>query len=260
VVAKTLDVPLPIHPKQIIRYVMGRPLDFDPGTKYVYSNFGYCLLGRVIEAVSGRSYGDFVTQQILRPLGFKHMQLGKNLYRDRAPNEVTYYDSKNREGRAVVGPRIGQEVPIPYGVENIENMDGNGGWIASTVDLLRFATALDNPKQCPIFKEQTIRTMLAPPAGKIGHRPNGEPKDVYYACGWQVRPAGSGRYTKWHTGMLSGTSTLLVCRDDGIDWAVLFNSDATKDGKQFAGLIDPLLHRPADEITSWPDVDLFSRF
>ena len=38
------------------------------------------------------------------------------------------------------------------------------------------------------------------------------------------------KYTKWHTGLLAGSSTLLVCRADGINWAVLFNSDAGKDG------------------------------
>ncbi len=66
-VAKALRVPLPIHPKQIIRYTMGKPLDFAPGTAYAYSNFGYCVLGRVIEAVSGKPYHEFVRQKILAP-------------------------------------------------------------------------------------------------------------------------------------------------------------------------------------------------
>ena len=40
---------------------------------------------------------------------------------------------------------------------------------------------------------------------------------------------------------------------------MLFNSDATKDGKAFADLIDPLLHKPADEIKDWPEGDLFQK-
>jgi hypothetical protein len=82
------------------------------------------------------------------------------------------------------------------------------------------------------------------------------------AAAWDVRPAVGqpGKYTKWQGGGLAGSSTLVVCRDDGIDWAVLFNSDAGKDGKAFADLIDPLLHKPADEIKDWPDVDLFPQF
>jgi N-acyl-D-amino-acid deacylase len=261
-VAKALKVPLPVHPRQIIRYMMGRPLDFLPGTAYAYSNFGYCVLGRVIEAVSGKPYHELVRQKILAPVGIRDMQQGKNLLRDHAPGEVQYYDSRQRTGRAICGPKIGQQAPLPYGVECIESMDANGGWIASAVDLLRFAVALDDPKRCPILGEDSIRTMLAPPPGAVGHGPKGRPKPVYYACGWEVRPAGGqpGKYTKWHTGLLAGTSTLLVCRADGIDWAVLFNSDAGKDGKEFAGLIDPLLHKPADEIRSWPEIDLFPRF
>jgi N-acyl-D-amino-acid deacylase len=261
-VAKTLNIPLPIHPKQIIRFTMGRPLDFDPGTAYAYSNFGYCVLGRIIEAISHRPYEQFVQQQILARLGIHRMQLGKNLLRDRAADEVKYYDSRKRTGRAISGPRIGQQVPLPYGVECVETMDANGGWIASAVDLLRFAVALDNPMLCAVLREESIREMLAPPPGVVGHRPKGRTKAVYYGCGWEVRPVAGqpDKWTKWHTGLLAGTSSIMVCRDDGIDWAVLFNSDATRDGKEFADLIDSPLHEPANTIKEWPAVDLFGRF
>jgi hypothetical protein len=68
-------------------------------------------------------------------------------------------------------------------------MDANGGWIASAVDLVRFGAALDDPKRCPILSEDSIRTMLAPPPGAVGHDPSGRPKATYYACGWNVRPS-----------------------------------------------------------------------
>jgi N-acyl-D-amino-acid deacylase len=260
-VAKAFKVRLPIHPRQIIRYEMGRPLQFNPGTAYVYSNFGYCVLGRVIEAIAKRPYHEFVSETILAPLGIRGMRLGKNLLRDRVPGEVLYYDSRRRTGRAISGPEIGKQVPLPYGVECVETMDANGGWIASAVDLLRFATALDDPKHCKVLKEESLLEMLAPPPGPVGHGPKGKPKESYYGCGWSVRPtARQDEFTKWHTGGLSGTSTLLVCRADGIDWAVLFNGDADKQGKAFAGTIDPLLHEPADQIKDWPEVDLFARF
>ncbi len=261
-VAKALKVPLPIIPKQIIRYTMGKPLDFTPGTAYAYSNFGYCVLGRVIQAIAKVPYHEYVAKNILTPVGIRRMQLGKNLLKDRAPDEVKYYDSGKRTGRAISGPNIGKPAPLPYGVECIETMDANGGWIASAVDLLRFAVSLDDPNKCRILNATTIETMLSAPPGPVGHGPKGKPKESYYGCGWQVRPVGgkTAKCTKWHTGGLAGSSTLLVCRDDGIDWAVLFNSDATKDGKAFADLIDPLLHKPADEIKNWPEVDLFPKF
>jgi CubicO group peptidase (beta-lactamase class C family) len=260
-VARAFKTRLPIHPRQIIRYMMGKRLDFTPGTAYVYSNFGYCVLGRIIEAISGKPYHEYVAREILAPLHIHRMRLGKSLLRNRAPGEVKYYDGRRRTGRSVSPPTVGKQVPLPYGVECIETMDANGGWIASAVDLVRFAVALDDPKKCPILSAAGIRAMLSPPPGAVGHRPDGTPKPAYYACGWDVRPGRrADTYTKWHGGGLAGTSTLLVCRDDGINWAVLFNGATGKNGKDFADLIDPLLHRPADQIKNWPEVDLFTKF
>src|SRR5262249_39849061 len=62
--ARALGIKLPVRPQDIIRYTLGRPLDFDPGTAFAYSNFGYCVLGRVIEAVSGESYARYVTREV----------------------------------------------------------------------------------------------------------------------------------------------------------------------------------------------------
>jgi N-acyl-D-amino-acid deacylase len=52
-IAKSLGVPSPAGPGDIVRFMTTRSLDFDPGTRYAYSNFGYCVLGRVIEKISG---------------------------------------------------------------------------------------------------------------------------------------------------------------------------------------------------------------
>jgi N-acyl-D-amino-acid deacylase len=128
-VAKALKVRLPIIPRQIIRYTMGKRLDFAPGTAFAYSNFGYCVLGRVIQAVSNLPYHDYVSQQILAPLGIRHMRLGKNLLRDRAPDEVKYYDSGKRTGRAISGPNIRMGFPrTPESVMNVRGRQrGNRG-------------------------------------------------------------------------------------------------------------------------------------
>jgi N-acyl-D-amino-acid deacylase len=257
-VAHVLGVRLPIRPEHIIRYTMGRPLNFDPGSAYAYSNFGYCVLGRVIEAASGLTYPDYVERNVLHPIGINGMRLGKNLLRDRAPGEVVYYDSKGETGRAISGPNIGAQVPLPYGWECIETMDANGGWIASAIELTRFGDAFNNIKASKLLNEASIRTMLARPPGAPGLE-KGRPAAVFYGCGWQVRPVGP-RWTKWHFGMLRGSSTLLVCRDDGLNWAAVFNSDATRGGKEFAGEIDGLLHDVADQMKDWPEGDLYKSY
>jgi N-acyl-D-amino-acid deacylase len=259
-IARALGIPLPIRPEHILRYTLGRRLDWDPGSKYVYSNFGYCVLGRVIEAASGLGYHEYVTQHVLRPLGITRMRLGKNLLADRAPGEVHYYDSQHRTGRAISGPHIGRPVPLPYGVECIETMDANGGWIASAIELVRFADAFNDAARSPLLNESSVRTMLARPPGAPGLK-QGRPAPDYYGCGWSVRPeARSDRYTKWHGGLLAGSSTLLVARADGLNWAILFNSDAAGAGTEFGALIDGPLHQTADRITTWPAEDLYARY
>lgn len=250
-IAEAMGRSLPIGPKEVVRYAMGRPLDFDPGERYAYSNVGYLMLAEMVEAIAGRPYEEHVCQEVLRPLGITSARLGRGAVEERTAGEVKYYDRLERRATAVVGPRIGQTVPLPDGAENFDAFGGHGGWIASADDLVRFAAAFDAPSRCPILSEEAIRTMFAPPEGPPGHDAEGV-KEVYYGCGWNVRRVGNGRINTWHNGLIAGTSALLVRRWDGFSWAVLFNTDSGPNGKQLAGQIDPLIHRAVDEVKRWP--------
>jgi N-acyl-D-amino-acid deacylase len=254
-IAKEVGVPPPAGPEAVIRYMRGLPLDFTPGERYAYSNFGYCLLGRVVEKAGGQPYEAYVREQILKRVGVRDMRVGHTLRGQRAEGEVTYYDSKGRTARAVVGPP--GEVPLPYGAWCLEAMDSHGGWVASASDLVRFAAALDRPARSPLLRPASIQAMFARPAGAAGHDKQGRPAAAYYGCGWDVRPVPGSTQNTWHGGSLDGTSTLLVRRHDGIDWAVLFNADAGPAGKAPADLIDGKLHDAADAIKAWPEYDLF---
>src|SRR5262249_17746773 len=106
-VARALKIEPPVRPEHVVRYMMGRPLDFDPGRRYACSNFGYLLLGRLVEAASGRPYETYVRDRVLAPLGVTDMRLGRALLEDRAKGEVRYYDSRKRTGPALVGPHVG---------------------------------------------------------------------------------------------------------------------------------------------------------
>lgn len=68
-IAKELKLKPPIKPRDYITFMFRRPLQFDPGTRYAYSNFGYLLLGRIIEDVSGEPYESHVKQHLLAPPG-----------------------------------------------------------------------------------------------------------------------------------------------------------------------------------------------
>ncbi len=248
-------------PDDIVRYMMGQPLDFDPGTKMVYSNLGYLVLGRIIESVTGAKYEPWVKKHVLAPVKITGMALGRGLPENRAKGEVHYYDSQKRTGRCLYPPKVGEKVPLPDGAENIEGFEAHGGWIASAVDLVRFASAFDYGKKSPLLSAESIKEMWARPAGLAGFDAKGKPLDAYYGCGWEVRPiANTPKANTWHTGLISGTSTLLVRRFDGLNWAVLFNTDANAKGELPSDLIDGPMHDAADAVKKWPDTDLFEKF
>ena len=257
-IAKAEGVAAPAMPDAIIRYMLGHSLDFDPGAKYAYSNFGYCVLGRVLEKIIGRAYEEFVRAEILAPMGIRKMQIGASLEGRQAPGEVRYLQPRDGVVDSVF--EDGKKVPFPYGGFCLEAMDAHGGWIASAVDLARFAAALDDPLRCPVLNEKTVAQMYEPPPAPVSRKPDGELQNSYYVCGWSVRPVGQGgKANYWHDGSLPGTASLLVRRHDGLSWAVLFNQRSS-DRALPDGAIDSALHRAADATGEWPTEDLFERF
>ncbi len=82
--AKQLGIDAPAMPWDVIRVMKNRPLDFAPGERYAYSNFGYCLLGRIIERVSGMTYESYVQQKVLAPIGITDMRIGATRKEGRA--------------------------------------------------------------------------------------------------------------------------------------------------------------------------------
>jgi N-acyl-D-amino-acid deacylase len=252
-IARELGVEPPARVEHIMRYMLSRPLDFEPGERYAYSNFGYALLGRVIEKATGRSYEDEVREKVLAPLGIRDMRPGKTLPAERAAGEVAYYDAQDRKAPAVLGP-IGDEVPRPYGAWYLEAMDAHGGWLASAVEMARFAAAFapdGSAVRSNVLGPAGIATMFARPRGQAGFEEDGKPRAVYYGCGWSVRVLADGeRSNQWHTGSLDGTEALMVRRHDGLCWVVLFNTRHSPG--RLATAIDPLLHKAADEVEAWP--------
>ncbi len=258
-IARTLLKPPPAEAEDIIRYTFGRRLDFDPGSRYAYSNFDYCLLGRVIEKVTGDTYEHYVQEHVLGPLGITRMQIGRTLPSERAEGEVCYYTADGATGASVLRDEVGAPVPRPYGCWSLEAMDSNGGWIASAVDLVRFASTFDEPARSPLLKPETMALACMRPTGRAGYDAEGAPKESYYGCGWHVRPVGksASKVDLSHSGSLDGTSALLAHRHDGVAWAVLFNTGASSRQKPFDKAIEPLLHEVADEVSQWPELDLF---
>ena len=115
-IERGLGLKRPARSRDAVRFMLTQPLQFDPGTRSAYSNFGYCVLGRVIEAVTGRPYRRAIEQDLLGPLGIDDIRVGRT--RKRHPREVAY--------------------PVPPDAFPLEIHDANGGLIASAPALCRF--------------------------------------------------------------------------------------------------------------------------
>ncbi|RFZ85340.1 class A beta-lactamase-related serine hydrolase [Mucilaginibacter terrenus] len=215
--------PMFMHPEmnqaQLISWTLdNQPLGHEPGTNFEYSNFGYCLLGRVIEKVSGIKYADYVRKNILQPCGITTMEIGGNTLAERKPKEVLYYDKAEN----------------PYTMDQ-RRMDSHGGWIATPTDLVNFLTRVDKfPQQPDILKMETLTTMFTAPA-----------VSPHYAKGWAVNS--SNNY--WHNGSLPGEQALAARINQNYCWAVMVNT--RKEG-DFARDLDELMWKVKGAIKQWP--------
>ncbi|MBA3488613.1 MAG: serine hydrolase, partial [Longispora sp.] len=121
----------------VAKYMYGEPLQAAPGAANVYSNFGYVLLGLVVEKVTGQSFYNYLSQKVLTPLGINNaVYVGATLKSGRRSNEVTYDHST--VGSSAWTPSSDALVPAVYGNFLIEAMDTGGGLIASAPAISTF--------------------------------------------------------------------------------------------------------------------------
>ncbi|PZG19031.1 serine hydrolase domain-containing protein [Nonomuraea aridisoli] len=246
-IARSLGVSLPITRDHIIQYAGGRPLDFAPGSRYAYSNYGYMLLGMIVEKVSGMSYESYVRQQILAPVGISRLRLGRTLESQAAPGEVVYESDVTSR---TVTDASGTVVPAPYGAFSMENRGPGGGWLASAVDLVRFARVLDAPGA--VLNSTSIGRMLAKP--ETGVTESGS----WYGAGLWVRQV-TGHLNTWHDGSLPGTYSYTARLQNGFTYAAIFNRREETGSPDF-NVLSPRINAEIGKVTTWPTTDLFPRY
>jgi CubicO group peptidase (beta-lactamase class C family) len=225
----------------IIEYTLKEKLRYTPGRHYSYSNYGYALLGRIIEKVSGMKYEDYVIANILRPAGIYDMHIGHNLYQEKFPNEVKYFEpAGSAYSLAVDGSD--QMVPMAYGGNDFNLLGAAGGWIASAPELAKLLTYIDGfDIQPDILNKETIHMMTNHDLAGAG---------LY---GWR---GADNHGTWWRTGTLSGTTALLMRQENGINWVILLNSSAYKRNRLHSRL-SRTMFASVYRTTKWPEINLF---
>ena len=171
----------PIEADELLRQYAGGKLDFEPGTRFSYSNTGFILLGRVVEKVSGEEFGAFLTKRIFKPVGMEH----------------TVYDPPSSDARLALGyTTFALSEPEPV-VREGKGWAGAAGAIYSTPgDLAKWDFALLDGR---VLKPESFTLMTTPRQLAGGRRSD-------YACGLAMHAQG-GRQVLAHGGAVSGFNT-----------------------------------------------------
>jgi CubicO group peptidase (beta-lactamase class C family) len=168
-----------IEPDALIRQFATRELDFEPGTRYSYSNTGFLILGRVVERVAGEPFGAFLGRRILDPLGMAHTTFEPRVDpgTEFAQGYVTF----------ALGP---PEIPVPEGPGWI----GAAGAIYSTPsDLVAWDLALVGGR---VLKPESLKLMTTP-------RKLADGSSAGYGCGLAVSTR-NGTTLLAHNGAVAG--------------------------------------------------------
>jgi len=232
-IANKMDVPSPPGRVNTVRYMMSQPLQFDPGspdpacdrdangvcletpapcTCTNYSNFGYMLLGLIVEQITGLTVDESIRQRILRSeiwVPSTEVIYGRTFRTDQNIREPLY---RTQYGCQNVFDPNGFHVSCPYGGWDHESMAGHGNLVVSAAPLLAYL-------------------------------------DRYYVAGTSIGSPiiPTSTYGWSHTGGLTGTSTIASQRSDDFNVVVLFSErDESGNGHDFAhevatnifGLID----------------------
>lgn len=200
------------------RLILPKRLRYKPGTTHRYSNFGYLLLSRIIEHVTGKSYEQYIKEEILAPAGCYDMHIAGNYYEDRRENEVRYYTHRG-EGQFIEEyTGSGNLVERSYGGNNIPLLSGAGAWCGSTAELARLVASIDGRDEVPdIISKKAVDQMI-------------EYFDQStFSLGWNDTTPGVG----WsRTGTFSGTSAIIKYFPDGECWIFISNTSTWRGPRQ----------------------------
>jgi len=246
-IAQAQGVNLPVSRMDTFRYMTTKQnLQFTPGTRVDYSNYGFRMLGLILENLHpGQSYETIVRRDVFGRLGLTRPRVGRSLKGNLAASEVYYHPKTPGISQSVMSsgrPWVARQ----YGGWNQANLAAEGGWIMSAPDYAKVLASFDLGDQNPLMNAASRDRMWESISSSFANT----------ARGWwrtNVWSKGKKLLMMHHNGGLPGTSTLAVHRADGVSFVLFLNKDA--------GLWDlphgKALSNIADGVAVWPNHDLF---
>ncbi len=216
----------PPTPKELTKIIFGRKLAATPGTRRHYSNFGYMLLSLVIEKVSGKSFWDFVNEEVMLPAGAPPVYPATNYYDQKGVSEVKYYAADDEIVEEFSGS--GKMVSRAYGGNDYNALMGGGGLVASAAGMARLVAAID--------RDPGVKDILS--SSSISRLTETDSEDrLNLARGW-AKVEKDGRWIR--TGTLCSSHALIEKFPEGDCWILLTNSGVWT-GSRFSHDLNRLL-------------------
>jgi len=232
--------------KEVVNYLSNIPLDYETGSKVIYSCLGYILLGKMIQNMTGSDLDVFAKKEIFDPLGMKDTFFNpqdnrkeecaatedSNSFEKRMTN---YRDHKWREG-VIVGEVHDENAHFLGGVA------GNAGLFSTATDLMKFSKMLID-RGNDILSPESVKMISAVQTSGLN-----ESRGI----GWIILPDG----TLYHTGF-TGTA-MWINLEHNISATLLTNRvhpDATKEGiiefrQNFYNYIIEMVHNQGNTFQS----------
>lgn len=209
--------------KDYVEFYGSRGLMFKPGSDWDYSNYGYILLGRIVEMTSGQTYADYVKEHIFKAAGMN--STGNSGETENVPNLAVCYTGPNGPGLRLMGAGpgpggrkneggLGLQLRRPGGEEPAEGKAGAdtlkpfhpgagtsaGGGYSTVGDLLRFVNALQTHK---LLNEKLTELLIT---GKVETKRPG----MKYAFGFEDDAGTTGVRSFGHGGGSPGMNGRLL--------------------------------------------------
>ena len=200
------------------------PLEAPPGTKYIYTTYGWTLLSAAMESAARREFLAYMDEAVLRPLGLTQTRADRKGVLD--PQRTLFYVG-DAPDKFTVAPTVDSSYKW-----------AGGGFLSTPEDLVKFGSALLQPG---LLKAETLALMFTPQKTSDG-------KSIDYAIGWRVVRDAKGHRVMLHTGgSIGGTSVLLLHPETKTVVAMVCNHSkspfAKENWEQIAEFFGPVFGR-----------------
>lgn len=220
--------------------MLATPLDYEPGTQAKYANGNWNLIKYIVECAAQRPYVEYLQEQ-LNSIGIHDMcEESRGVIRGQASRYGGF------------PPRI-----IPGGQRTVPLMPDFGNWMASSVDMVKFLTAIDGTRMQGITYE-SFQELIAPLPPPMKNNPNGS----HFGLGLDtVRMTPEG-VTFSKNGGKPGVHSQIIHLPNNMDFCLLLNGGSSPDGTTVNPMTTAIksIRQVLNNVKEWPLVDMFPNY